>query len=185
MNKRTNLSDAETRRDAIVEAAVTVFAERGYGSTPVTEVAAKAGISQAYVFKLFPTKEQLFLAAIARCYERIEATMAAAADAAPDRSPGGVLDAMGDAYARLIADRDLLMLQVHAQGATDMPSVRDAVRDGMARVLRLARQKSGADAHALQKFIAWGQLCHLAVTLDIVDAEDDWAKVLTAGLRHY
>lgn len=185
MNKRTNLSDAETRRDAIVEAAVTVFAERGYGSTPVAEVAAKAGISQAYVFKLFPTKEQLFLAAIARCYERIEATMAAAGDAATDRSPGGVLDAMGDAYARLIADRDLLMLQVHAQGATDMLSVRDAVRDGMARVLRLARQKSGADAPALQKFIAWGQLCHLVVTLDIVDAEDDWARILTAGLRHY
>lgn len=184
MATRSNLSDAETRREAIIEAALRVFAAKGYASTPVTEVAERAGISQAYVFKLFPTKEALFLAAIDRCTERIEETMVAAAERVKGQSPEVVLDAVGDAYARLIADKDLLMLQMHARAASDIPAVRDVVRDSMARIVRFAKS-TGADDAAVQKFIAWGQLCQLVVTLDIVDLDEDWAKVLSAGLRHY
>lgn len=185
MNTRTNLSDAETRRDAIIEAALQVFAARGYVATPVTEVATRAGISQAYVFKLFPTKEGLFLAAIERCYQRIEATMADAAAAAVDRSPAGILDAIGEGYARLISNRDLLMIQVHAQGATDVDSVRIAVRAGVARIIQAAKALSGAADPDIQRFMAFGQLCHLVVTLGILDLEEDWAKTLTKGLRHF
>ena len=184
MTTRTNLSDAETRRETIIEAAMRVFAARGYASTPVTEVAAKAGISQAYVFKLFPTKEALFVAAIERCYQRIEETMVAAAAPMQGKSPDAILDAVGEAYARLIVDKDMLMLQVHAQAATDIPAVQVAVRDGIRRGVEFAR-RTGADAGAIQRFIAWGQLCHLVVTLGIVESEADWAKVLTDGLRHY
>lgn len=185
MSTRTNLSDADTRRHAIIEAAVHVFATRGYAATPVAEVAAEAGISQAYVFKLFPTKEGLFVAAIERCYQRISEAMSVAAAAATDRSPEGILDAMGEAYARLIVDRDLLMLQVQAQAATDISAVREAVRAGVAGSVHLARQRSGASEAAIQKFIAWGQLCHLVVTLGISDLDADWATILTRGLRHY
>lgn len=184
MSTRTNLSDAETRREAITEAALRVFAAKGYASTPVTEVAERAGISQAYVFKLFPTKEALFLAAIDLCTERIEQTMRAAADRVKGQSAEVVLDAVGDAYARLIADKDLLMLQMHARAASDIPAVRDVVRDSMARIVRFAKS-TGADDAMVQKFIAWGQLCQLVVTLDIVDLDEDWAKVLSMGLRHY
>ena len=184
-SKRSNLSDAETRRDAIVEAALRVFAEKGYASTPVTEVAARAGISQAYVFKLFPTKEELFLSAITRCYQRIEDAMEQAAQQAVSSEPNAVLDAIGEGYARLITDRDMLMLQVHAQAATDIPAIREAVKAGMARIVRFAASRSGADASAVQRFIAYGQLCHLVVTLGIVDLEDDWARTLTEGLRHF
>jgi len=185
MSTRSNLSDADTRRHAIIEAAVHVFATRGFAATPVTEVAAQAGISQAYVFKLFPTKEGLFVAAIERCYQRIKESMLAAAGAATDRSPEGILDAIGEAYARLIVDRNLLMLQVQAQAATDIPSVREAVRTGVAGSVHLAREHSGAAEADIQKFIAWGQLCHLVVTLGIADLNTDWAAVLTRGLRHY
>jgi AcrR family transcriptional regulator len=185
MTTRTNLSDAETRREAIIEAAVRVFAEKGYASTPVTEVAAKAGISQAYVFKLFPTKEGLFLAAIERCYQRILEAMAAAADGVASGDSREMLDAIGESYARLIADKDLLMLQVHAQAATDIPAVRAAVRDGIRRGVEYVKARTGAPDSELQKFIAWGQLCHLVVTMGIVDLDEGWAKALTDGLRHY
>jgi AcrR family transcriptional regulator len=185
MSTRTNLSDAETRREAITEAALRVFAARGYASTPVTEVAERVGISQAYVFKLFPTKEALFLAAIERCYQRIEEAMASAADTATGGTPSEILYAIGEGYARLIVDKDLLMLQVHAQAATDLPAVREAVRDGMRRAVTFARSRTGAPDSEIQRFIAWGQLCHLVVTLGIVDDEADWARVLTEGLRHY
>lgn len=178
---RTNLSDAETRRDAIVEAALVVFADAGFASTPVTAIAERAGISQAYVFKLFPTKEELFVAAVERCYQRIE-TVLGSAPLGP--TPEATLSTMGAAYAELIADRSVLMMQVHAQSASDVPAIRAAVRDGLRRVVRFAKARSGADDHAVQRFIAFGQLCHLITTTGIFDLAEDWAQVLALGIRH-
>ena len=138
------LSDADTRRQSIVESALIVFARQGYASTPVAAVAAHVGISQAYVFKLYPTKEMLFVAAIEQCYERIEVTLAESADKAGTDSPDDVLSAMGEGYARLIVERHILMIQVHAQAAADIPAIRDAVRKGMARIVGFVKNRTGA-----------------------------------------
>ncbi len=185
MSTNLKLSDADTRRDSIIEAALSVFARSGYGSTPVAAVATKAGISQAYVFKLYPTKEVLFVAALERAYEIILQTMADAADRATDRSPDGILEEMGEAYARLIADKDILMIQVHAQSAADIPAVRAVIRRGLAGLVKLAKSKAGVSDEAVQRFIAFGQLCHLIVTTDLDQLDDDWAQAIWRGMSHY
>lgn len=64
-------STADARRSFITARAVSAFARRGYDATQVTEVAEAAGISQAYVFRLFDSKLGLFLAALEHCHERI------------------------------------------------------------------------------------------------------------------
>ena len=91
---------------------------------------------------------------------------------------------MGGAYAELIADRDLLKLQVHALSAADDPAIATAVRAGTARLVRRAQALSGGSDAAVQRFIAWGQLCHLVVNLDLTETGDDWARILSHGLRH-
>ena len=70
------LSTAEARRETILQAAERVFAARGLHGTPTIEVAKAAGISQAYVFRLFPTKAELFIALVQRCNERVHRTFA-------------------------------------------------------------------------------------------------------------
>jgi AcrR family transcriptional regulator len=117
-------STAEARRATVIAKAVTVFGKTGYHATPVTDVAEAAGISQAYVFRLFVGKLGLFVAALDHCFEQIVQALEQGADRKPDGSPAEILEAMGDAYADLIADRDLLMLQVHAQSAADEPTIR-------------------------------------------------------------
>jgi AcrR family transcriptional regulator len=183
-NTRTNLSDADTRREAIVEAALVAFAGAGFAATPVTAVAAKAGISQAYVFKLFPTKEELFVAAVERCFMRIEETMEKSAQTVSSGSGDDILYAMGDGYASLIADRNILMIQVHAQSAADVPAIRDALRSGLRRIVSYVKQRTGASDEAVQRFIAFGQLCHLITTADIYDLGEDWARILARSIRH-
>lgn len=185
MKTKRSLSDADARRDTVIDAAIKVFSKSGYASTPVTAVAAEAGISQAYVFKLFPAKEDLFVAAIDRCYARIETTLGTTADAAGGKTPVLVLDAMSEGYARLIADRTVMMLQVHAQAASDIEAIRIAVQAGLGRVVRFAKRRSGADDAAIQSFIAFGQLCHLVVATGLTELDDDWAKSLWAGLYHF
>ena len=183
-NTRTNLSDADTRREAIVEAALVAFADAGFAATPVTAVATRAGISQAYVFKLFPTKEELFVAAVERCFTRIEETLEKSAQTVTSGDGDEMLYAMGDGYASLIADRSILMIQVHAQSASDVPAIRAAVRGGLKRIVTYVKQRSGASDEAVQRFIAFGQLCHLITTTDIDDLGEDWARVVARGIRH-
>jgi AcrR family transcriptional regulator len=178
------LSTADDRREAVLDSAITVFARSGYLGTPIAAIATDADISPAYVFKLFPSKESLFVAALDRCFERIEGALESGAHSADGGTPDEILDAMGDAYAELISDRSLLMLQVHAQSAADIPDIREGLRRGLARVTRFATTRSGADADAVQRFIAFGQLCHLVVTAGLDDIPDTWAATLTHGIRH-
>jgi AcrR family transcriptional regulator len=181
---RTNLSDADTRREAIVEAALAAFAGAGFQATPVTAVAVRAGISQAYVFKLFPTKEELFVAAVERCFTQIEAVLEASVRTVAGAAPDDILYAMGDGYAGLIADRKMLMIQVHAQSASDVPAIREVLRAGLKRIVSYVKQRSGASDEAVQRFIAFGQLCHLITTADIYDLGEDWARLLARNIRH-
>lgn len=175
---------ASLRKAAIATAALTAFARKGYYATTVADVAALSGFSAAYVFRLFSDKLGLFVAAIDLCYQRIGDALADAASKAIDQSTEKVIDAMGAAYADLIADRDLLMVQVHAQSAVDIPEIREAVRQGYASIIHLVRERSGADDARIQLFVARGQLCHLIVTAGLDELDAPWALALTQGMRH-
>ncbi|MFI5783462.1 TetR/AcrR family transcriptional regulator [Nocardia sp. NPDC051570] len=180
-------STAEARRSIVISRAVSVFARKGYWATPVTDVAEAAGISQAYVFRLFDGKLGLFVAALEHCHERIVTTLGEVADRMPDEKPDVVLSAMGDAYADLISNRDLMMLQVHALSAVDVPEIAAATRRGMERVITLIKERTGAPDAAVQQFMAYGQLCHYIVAAGLADddgSQPRWAKVLTEGMTH-
>ena len=51
---------AAERREMVLEAAVVEFAVHGLAGTSTENVARRAGISQPYLFRLFPTKKALF-----------------------------------------------------------------------------------------------------------------------------
>src|SRR5262245_38024269 len=55
--KRMNATD---RRRAIVEAVIPVFAEKGLSGARTSELAAAAGVSEALLYKHFPSKESLY-----------------------------------------------------------------------------------------------------------------------------
>src|SRR6516164_9652983 len=57
----------EERRAAIVKAVRRVFAERGFHGTTTRALAEAAGVSEALLFKHFPTKEALYSAMQAFC----------------------------------------------------------------------------------------------------------------------
>ena len=174
----------QARRAGITDSAIRGFARTGYHATPVAEIARESGFSQAYVFRLFTDKLTLFVAAIDRCFERVRETIADGAYRAADSSPASILNSMGQAYASLIADRDLLMIQVHAQSASDIPEVRDAMRRGLATVVEMAQERSRAEPEAVQSFMARGMLCHLVVTAGLNSVDAGWARTLSAGLTH-
>jgi len=171
------LSTAQDRREEILAAAERVFAARGLHGTPTIEIARAAGISQAYLFRLFPTKAELFSALVERCNDRIEQTFSEAAGAA--RAAGEpVLRAMGAAYTGLLGDRELLLNQLHAHAACDDPAIRDQMRRGFARLVEIVERETGASAEEVRDFFAHGMLLNVLAAMGASDVDAHWAKVL-------
>jgi AcrR family transcriptional regulator len=173
------LSTAEIRRDELVEAAIGVFAERGIHGTPTTELARAAGISQAYLFRLFPSKELLAVAAVERTHERIRERFA---DAAREAHAAGlpVLPAMGAAYAGLLEDRELLLVQLHAHAAApSVAAIRDANRVAFARLVELVERESDAGPEEIGRFFARGMLLNVLAALDAGGVDAHWVRVLS------
>src|SRR3954451_12149579 len=137
---------ADERRDAIVAAATEEFATGGLVGASTEAIARRVGVSQPYVFQLFGTKKDLFLATVRSCFSRVVMTFEDAATRWTPDSPDcdTRLGAMGLAYKRLLADRTLLMLQLQAYAACSDPDVREAVREGWATMYRRVRDVSGA-----------------------------------------
>ena len=56
------------RMDGILDAAQSVFCEKGYDATLVSVIAARLGVVEGTVFKYFPTKRELLLKVLERWY---------------------------------------------------------------------------------------------------------------------
>jgi AcrR family transcriptional regulator len=171
------LSTADERREEILEAAQGVFAVRGLHGTPTMEIAKAAGISQAYLFRLFPTKAELYIALVQRCNARVQRTFADAA-AAARASGADVLPAMGRAYIGLLVDRNLLLGQLHAHAACDDEAIRDEMRRGFESLVALVERESGAGPDEVRAFFAHGMLLNVLAAMRADEVDEHWAEVL-------
>ena len=171
------LRRSEDRRPELVDAALVEFARRGLYGTPTTAIAARAGISQAYLFRLYPTKEDLFIACIAQAYGRVRDEFARAGE--PHRGdPEAAMDAMAEAYDRMLADGTMLVNQLHSYAACREPAVREAVQENFGAIVDTVREVSGASDEAVQAFIAHGMLMNVIGAIGVADSEAPWARAL-------
>src|SRR5436305_13471773 len=105
----TERKTAEERREAVLDAALEEFARHGLGGASTEAIAAKAGISQPYVFRLFGTKKELFKAVIAQCFRE---TLELFQRSAEGKRGPDALEAMGQVYTNeLLPDRIRLEAQ--------------------------------------------------------------------------
>lgn len=80
VNRRT----AQTRRD-IVRVATELFREQGYDDTPMTEIAAAAGVSRRTLYRYFPTKEDIVFESPREWLEIFESVVATRGEGEPTR----------------------------------------------------------------------------------------------------
>jgi AcrR family transcriptional regulator len=167
---------AAERRDALIDAAVHEFAHRGLYGTPVDKIARRVGVAQPYVFSLFGSKKELFLAAVQRGFELTEDTFtqaAAAYDPAIAKPDADILKAMGNAYAQLLRSehRDYLMLQHQAYAACDDPEIRGRVRALYAGLVAHVEGLAGGQVppERIDEFFRYGAWMNLAAALGVDD----------------
>ena len=156
---------AEERREQVVEAAIREFAEAGYAAASTAAIAERAGISQPYIYALFPSKRDLFLAAHDRVIGRIRASFREAARGEPD--PCGPLHQMGHTYPELIADRYELLMQLQCYAAAGDPEIRRHVAHSFQALADDIGRLSGASAREVAEFLAAGMLANVTTILGL------------------
>jgi AcrR family transcriptional regulator len=138
-------TDARQNRDRVVAAAAGLFAERGL-ATSVEQVAARAGVGKATVYRSFPTKEHL-VAAVA--IERLDALRELALQAAGGADPWVAFQELVEAIAEVRArDRivlDALELSGHVE---ELQAARAATTAAIAALMDLAKAQGRLRADA-------------------------------------
>jgi AcrR family transcriptional regulator len=163
---RPRLSAAERRAD-LLEAAVVEFAANGYHATRTADIAARAGVSQPYVYALFPDKRTLFLACHDWTTERIKETLASASDGR--HGDEDAEQALGRAYRTLLDARPhqvLFQVQAHAAATAD-PVIRAPVRQRFMEIIELSERLHDAPREVVLRHVGRVMLGNVAVVLDL------------------
>ena len=170
---------ASERREEIVLAAVAEFGRTGLHGTSTESIARAVGVSQPYLFRLFGTKKELFIAAVEWGFEETYEAFREAVDEAEDAHD--VFRRVGDAYVRLISDRRYLDIQMQAYAAAADPDIRDVVRTGFGRLVTLVHGATGAEPAQIATFFGRGMLLNVTVSMGAGEMEDGWQALIREG----
>jgi AcrR family transcriptional regulator len=171
---------AEVRREEILAVAMEHFAAGGYHGTSTEAIAKEVGLSQPYLFRLFHTKRELFLACGDRACEKVLEAFRRAAASAPE---GERLHAMGHAYVdELLPDRHaiLMLMQGYAASGSD-PGIREHVRRAYGDVVSEVAELSGAAPEEVWSFFATGMMLNVVAALDLADSDHPIFRAWTAS----
>jgi AcrR family transcriptional regulator len=156
---------AEERREEILAIALRQFGEGGYRGTSTEAIAREAGISQPYLFRLFRTKRELFLACADRARDRVREVFRREAAAAP---PGEALERMGQAYIdELLPERHEIRMLMQSYVAGAEPEIQAHVRTSYMALVREVAELAGVPPAETFTFFAHGMLLNVIAALDI------------------
>ncbi|MFH9547051.1 TetR/AcrR family transcriptional regulator [Streptomyces sp. NPDC051445] len=169
---------ADERRESVVRAAMSEFARGGYHGTSTEAIARRVGVSQPYLFRLFPSKKAIFLAASERCMNDTTRTFA---EASVGLEGEEALHSMANAYTKVIAERpELLMMQmqtyvaVAAAEAEGDEGFGESVRAGWMRLWDVVHLPLGADVDDTTTFMAYGMLVNCLVSMGFPPGHRVW-----------
>jgi AcrR family transcriptional regulator len=171
MERRQRMS-GQDRRQQILEIAAAEFAAGGLHGTPAELIARRAGITQAYVFRVFGTKKALFIEVVTAAFDRMTDGMC---EAARGRTGLDALALMGAQYNDLLADRTALLLQLQGFAACGDEEVRDAVRASFGRMWLAVSGATGLAAVTVKAFLAFGMLLNSNAALQVAELDEPWA----------
>jgi AcrR family transcriptional regulator len=181
---------ADRRRAELIDASLRLFAEQGYRSTTIADIAAATGTAHGLVYHYFRSKDELLEAILERYafLPRLRTILAVS----PDRPAAEVLAEIADGLSNLLGERPELLRLVVAESATN-PIVADALArvtdEGLALLTDYLRARIVAgelrihDPSVPARALFWAIITkHLGPT-DADGFETDLVAVLLDGIR--
>ncbi|MFV2064215.1 MAG: TetR/AcrR family transcriptional regulator [Chloroflexota bacterium] len=175
----TTRRTADERREQILVAAVARFGETGLHGTSTETIARDVGVSQPYLFRLYGTKKQLFIAAVEWGFrETNEAFRVAAAEASNSHD---AFRRMGDAYNELLRDRRFLDIQMQAYASSADPEIREVVQSGFGRLVLQIQAATDATPEQLATFLGRGMLMNVMLSMGVAEQQPGWPAMIREG----
>ncbi|RDI74245.1 tetR-type regulatory protein [Gaiella occulta] len=176
----TTRKTADERRAAVLDAATKEFAAKGLHGASTEDIARMAGISQPYLFRLFGTKKELYLAASRRAIDHLYEVFE---DASAGKAGADALHAMGDAYETVMSDRDRLMLMLKCWASCDDPDICEVVRGAWRNLVDLAERRSGESPEVVSTFFSKGALLTILMGMEAFTRPEPWSNRLIEGCQ--
>ncbi|MFJ5221169.1 TetR/AcrR family transcriptional regulator [Streptomyces sp. NPDC088354] len=137
-------------------------------------IARRIGVSQLYLFRLFPSKKALFLTSIERCFERVEEHLERAAKGLEGEV---AFEAMCASYGQLVEDRAVVQMQLQAYAASiDDEEIRGFCQHGWLELWDRVAARTGVSAGRAARFFGTGMLVHVMVALGIPCEAQAWFR---------
>ena len=176
MSPASRMKAAE-RRAMVLAAAQIEFGANGLQAASTEAIARRVGVSQPYLFRLFPSKKAIFLEAVDQCYQRVADRFDAAAEGLTGEP---ALEAMGRSYNELLDNREMLQMQLQMWAtACQDDEVRQATRRGLSRLWLQVERISGADQMRIMQFFASGMLLNVFAALELPRIKEQLGEALT------
>ncbi|MEU3980198.1 helix-turn-helix domain-containing protein [Streptomyces sp. NPDC026672] len=172
---------AEERRESVIAAAIAEFARKGYYGTSTEAIAKRVGVSQPYLFRLFPGKKAIFAAASLRCVDDACRVLGQAAEGLEGEE---ALHAMAAAYVRLIQEQpERLQMQMQTYGAVSAAEAEgdhafgEAVRASWMKLWETVHLPLGADVEETTTFLAYGMLINTLAAMGFPSEHRVWEGI--------
>ena len=149
----------------------------GLNGASTEAIARRVGVSQPYLFRLFPTKKAIFLATINECFDRVHALFE---ETAAGLTGEEALKEMGRAYKTLLDDKATLQMQLQMWAAAcHDDEIRHLARARVSGLWRLVGRLSGADDQRIMQFLAAGMLLNVMAAMDLPRITEQLGEALT------
>jgi AcrR family transcriptional regulator len=173
--KATRRSPGEVR-ELLLSAARDLFSARGYAGTSTRDIAVKAGVSEALLFRHFGTKAQLFERAVLDPINGFVHGYVEAWRARPesDYTPEAIVRAFVDGFYRLLSEnRQLVMALVTAQAYEELHEANDAapLNALMAELETIAGSEAAARGFHFDVVVAVRVVTGIVMAMALLD---DW-----------
>lgn len=199
---RNRKAEPAARREAILDAALTVFAESGFEAARLDDVAAKAGVAKGTLYLYFKDKEALFEEVVRGAASPIVERLGALA-AAPELSMARMLEAMFELFEKEVlgTKRKLIIRLILAEGPRFPRIAEFYYRDVVGRILPMvakiaqrAAERGELPNDAIARYpqlvaaplllaVIWDALFARIKPLDVADFLRAHRDVLTARAR--
>lgn len=177
--QRPRRADARRNYEALLAAATEVFGEQGVDAA-LDEIARRAGVGNATMYRHFPTRQELILAVYA---DEVGALCADGARRLDDDSPADALFAWLEAFVAHVASKRFLAAALTDDQAQRSPALFDrwhhAMRDTAAALVRRAQL-----AGAIRPGIDAGDILILANGIALASRDPGRARRLLTTIRH-
>lgn len=166
-------------RQRVLDMALRLFGERGYGGTPLQAIAEELGMSKASVYYYFPAKGELLEALAQPCLERLVAVLTDP----PDTAELANCRAMLDAYLAIVVDwSGVVAMLIGDPTASALPAAVQfhAERERLRELLTLADSTQVGPVHAT---CCLGAVERAAFDFPPADASANRSTILDAAMR--